>query len=381
MENGKQQTFRILCVGSMSDNDGLEVTLAKYEEDITFRNIVRGDVITDLVLKGHHKEDEDSKLVEEIMQHCSQNKTKLAFTFVHHTLPADKIRVFPLLKKLTFYCTSLVSDSLLRFNDWCPNLTELHVRAQVGMSEEAYETFTSTNHIYPQIKTLEFDMSDDYELTREFLAAMNTKFPSLECLDLKLSTNDDFSLYEPEYQVPYEPLYFKNLKKLSVFAFGNEVNKLLDYMAVSNSKLKEFQFMGMTTPKEMIAWIGDCKRLGKLTLDCPYLNEGHLMNVKDMRWLREVHFEGKYLHWEPEDIVKFARNNRHLKVMTVESDRKNNSMIFDEKFKQDFGALIQERRKLKIKVLFHQGGREIRMSETGFSETQLYDTPDEDEES
>lgn len=362
----------------MSNKDGVEVTLAKYEEDIIFQNCVRGDLLTDLVLKGHHKEDEDNKLIEEIMQHCSQNKTKLAFTFMNHTLPADKIRVFPMLKNLTFYCTSLVSDSLLRFNDWCPNLTEIRFRAAVAMSDEAYETFTSTNHIYPQIKTFEFDMSDNYELTREFLAAMDTKFPSLECLDLTLSTNDDFSSYEPEYQVPYEPLYFKNLKKLSVFAFGNEVNKLLDYMSVCNSKLKEFKFMGMTTPTEMITWIGSCKRLGKLTLDCPYLDEGGLMELKDMRWLREVHFEAKYLHWEPEDIVKFASNNRHLKVMTVESDRKNNSMIFDEKFKQDFGALIQERRKLKIKVLFHQGVREIRMSETGFSETQQYDTPDEE---
>lgn len=34
-------------------------------------------------------------------------------------------------------------------------------------------------------------MSDNYELTREFLAAMDTKFPSLECLDLTLSHNTD----------------------------------------------------------------------------------------------------------------------------------------------------------------------------------------------
>lgn len=98
-----------------------------------------------------------------------------------------------------------------------------------------------------------------------------------------------------------------------------------------------------------------------------------------MRWLREVHFEAKYLHWEPKDIVSFARNNRHLKVMNVESDRKNNSMVFDEKFKEDFGALIEERKKLKIKVMFHQGGREIRMSETGFKETQMYDTASDEE--
>lgn len=50
------------------------------------------------------------------------------------------------------------------------------------------------------------------------------------------------------------------------------------------------------------------------------------MVLKDMRWLKDVHFEEKYLHWEPEDIVAFARNNRLLKVMNVESDRKNNSM-------------------------------------------------------
>lgn len=73
--------------------------------------------------------------------------------------------------------------------------------------------------------------------------------------------------------MPYEPLYFKNLKKLSVFPFGNEINKLVDYMAICNAKLKEFQFRGMTTSKEMIEWISSSKRLGKLTLDCPYLDE------------------------------------------------------------------------------------------------------------
>lgn len=65
-----------------------------------------------------------------------------------------------------------------------------------------------------------------------------------------------------------------------------------------------------------------------------------LMELKDMRWLRDFHFEAKYLHWEPEDIVRFARNNQHLKVMNVESDRKNNSMKIDEKLEEDFGVLM-----------------------------------------
>lgn len=239
-------------VGKMSDNDGTEVTLAKYKEDTNLQQYVRGDIITDLVLKGKYDEKQDNEFIEEIMKQCSQTKTRLAFTSMRQTLSADKIQVFPLLKKLIFYMISLENDSLVQL-DWCPNLTELHFRRGFRMSEDAYETFTSTTHIYPQIKTFEFDMSESkYHLTQEFLAAMDTKFPSLECLDLTLSCNDNFSSHEPEYQVPYEPLYFKMLKKLSVNCFGEEVDQLLDYMAVCNAKLKEFTFMGMTTPTQMI---------------------------------------------------------------------------------------------------------------------------------
>lgn len=49
MENGnhRKQTFRIVRVGGMSGNDGLEVSLANYEEDINLQNCVRSDCMTD----------------------------------------------------------------------------------------------------------------------------------------------------------------------------------------------------------------------------------------------------------------------------------------------------------------------------------------------
>ncbi|XP_037029172.1 uncharacterized protein LOC119069236 isoform X2 [Bradysia coprophila] len=367
-------------MGYSEDSDGLEVTLENYEKDVDFRNIVRSECITGLVLKGQQKEAEDNKLMEEVMRDCGETKAKICFAYMLHTLPVSKLPVLPSLKKLTFYISILNSDALLRFNDWCPNLTEIHFKRGVGMSREAFETFTSIQSAtYPQVITFEFDMSDDYDLTRDFLAKMDKKFPSLKCFDLTLSYDDEFSAYDPQYQVSYQPLYFKNLKKLSVSAFGNQIDKLFDYMAVSNIKLKEFKFMGMTTPSEMISWIGNCKALSKLTLACPHILEDGLMELKDMHLLREVHFEAKHIHWEPEEIVEFARNNKRLKVMNIESDRKNNSMKFDWKFKDKFDELMRERRKLKIKVVFHEGERKINVSETSFSETQLYDTPDSDD--
>lgn len=356
------------------------MTIEEYDEDVNFEKMVRSEYTTDLVLRGKHKEADDNKLMEKCMCDCSQHKTKLCFAFMLLTLPVDKLQVFASLNKLTFYISTLVSDSLLRFNDWCPNLTEIRFKRGVGMSRKAFDTFTSIHAIYPLIKTFEFDMSDNYELTRDFLAKMNVKFPSLECFDLTLSNDDEFSAYDPQYQVSYQPLYFKNLKKLSVFAFGNQVGKMFDYMAVSNAKLKDFKFMGMTTPSEMISWIGNCKNLSKLTLGCPCLTaDDGLMELKNMRRLREVHLEAKNVDWDPEEMVEFARNNKRLKVMSIASDRNNNSMKFDWKFKDKFDELIRERSKLKIKVLFHEGERKIYVSESSFSETQLYETPDSED--
>lgn len=343
--------------------------------------MIQYDCCEDLVLVGTRKEEDDTKLLEEVIRLCSQTKKKLFLSDMILQLPADKLQVFPLLKKLTIQSSRLENDTILHFDKWCPNLTEIRFKQYTRLSDAAYETLTSTDVIFPQIKTFTMDFGESNELgfDRDFLEILDSKFPSLECLDLKLD-NSEFGPYDEDYQVSYEPLYFKHLKKLSVFAFGNDVSKLLDYMSISNAKLKEFKFSGMTTPSEMIAWIGSCKRLGKLTLDCPYLDEFGLMDLKNMRWLNEVMFEAKYLHWEPKEIIGFARNNQHLKKMTITSDRKNNSMKFGKKFKKLFDELVRERPKLTIKVHFFEGRREIKINAAGFSETQEYETPDSEDE-
>lgn len=363
------------------EGEGVQISLKKLQEDERTRDMIRQDYIEDLVLEGTYNEEEDTKLFEEVMRHCSQTKKKLFLDRMVHTLPVEKLQIFPLLKKLTIQRGSLQSDALLHFDKWCPNLTEIRFKKRVRLSDAAYDTLISTDVIFPQIKAFAFDFgeSDEIGFDRDFLEALDLKFPTLECLDLILN-NSNFSSHDDDtYSLPYEPLYFKKLKKLSVFAFGDDVSLLLNYMCISNAKLKEFKFNGMTTPKEMITYIGSCKRLGKLTLDCPYLDEDGLMDLKNMRWLNEVTFEAKYLHWEPNEIIAFARNNQHLKKMVITSDRKNNSMKFGKEFKEMFDELVRERPKLTIKVHFFQGGREIKISAAGFTETQRYETSDSED--
>lgn len=125
-------------------------------------------------------------------------------------------------------------------------------------------------------------------------------------------------------------------------------------------------------------FIQNSKRLGKLTFRCPYLCEDDLNDLDEMKWLREVLLDVKCFYWQPEDMLTFVRQQKGLKVLTIESDRQCSRIKYDKEFKKMFDDMVKERSKLKIKVLFHQGGREMKISEKGFSETHMYEVSSSD---
>lgn len=203
-----------------------------------------------------------------------------------------------ILKKIYRFCLHLIKNAPY----FSFPVTMFEEGFELNAEKSIFAKFTSTEVVYPQVKKFEFHFGDYFELTREFLQEMDEQFPDLERLHLQLEPQDNFSSYEPTFNVPYKPLYFKKLKNLSVFAFGEDVRQLFDYMAISNAKLKELSFGGMTTPTKIIKWIESCERLGKLTLDCPYLNEDKMNDLREMKWLREVKLEGKSFLWDPMDM-------------------------------------------------------------------------------
>lgn len=87
-----------------------------------------------------------------------------------------------------------------------------------------------------------------------------------------------------------------------------------------------------------------------------------------MQWLKKITLSTKHLNWVPDEIISIARGNPHVNMLAVDSDYGNDDMKFGTKYKKTFADLIKERKKLTIKVFFHQGKREINISEKGFSE-------------
>lgn len=254
------------------DDDGFKISAISYRDDMNIQNLVRtnSQLIPDIQLCGTYNKDEkdDNALFEEIVRHCSQTTKTLVLSYMKLNLSTKKLKVFPLLSKVVFELCSIEDDGIFRFNEWCPNITEIRFK----MVENAFNTFASTDTdvIYPQVKKFEFHF-ENHEMTKEFMAAMDQKFPALEDLHLKFDTMNYFNFRSSTYNVPYEPLYFKNLKKLFVFAFGEEFDQLFDYMAISNAKLEDLTFFGKDTSAELLKWIESCKQLRKLLLDCPNL--------------------------------------------------------------------------------------------------------------
>lgn len=337
------------CLSNKMFDEGFEIRADEYKNHKSLQSLIRNrsQTIPAIRLHGSGKKREDTELFEEIIRHCSQTTKTLIMLWMQLDIPTEQLK--PLLTKIKFYGCSIDNGSVLRFDEWCPNVTKVHFELEGRFSEEAFDTFTSTEFIFPLVKTLSFDFGYEHEMTRELLAALDQKYPILDSLNLTLNhrCNVSPSSYEnvllmfglmdensanvdPKLNVPYEPLHFKNLKKLSVRAFGNEIGSLFDYMAISNQKLKELTFAGMAVPGKMLKWFQSCKRLAKLTLQCPCLIESELNDLNEMVWLREVKLDVKRFHWEPKEMIDFVRKHSGLKKLIIVSDRKNKSMKYDE---------------------------------------------------
>ncbi|XP_055300672.1 uncharacterized protein LOC129567612 [Sitodiplosis mosellana] len=297
--------------------------------------------------------------------------------------PIANLPVLPGVLKVSFLDSVIKNDSILQFNQWCPNVAELAF-IRVKFSERAYENFTNGGNTLPTVKSLTFHFKYDMEGFGYFIQEMDEKLPSLENLALILVAADSDE-YEPMWddEQPYEPIYFKNLKKLSLIAFGDEGDRVFDYMDISNEKLEELSFTAMGFTKDNLKWIKCCEQLNKLTLGCPSLEGNDLKLLKGMKSLKELHLEIGSIEWTPKKMIEIMRNNGQLKLLSIECERNNKQLTFDDEFKKLFDALVQKRGDATIKVTFGSGKsmRQMTISEEGFDETTpLVEAESDDEE-
>lgn len=350
--------------------DKYEISSGQYDDKK--QKLVRGESkLPSIHLVGVYSKNADNKLFEEISRH----RSKTTQTLILRTMMIDNLSVkpsqFQLLEKLIFHGSQIRDATLLRFNEWCPNVSQL-VFYMSKLSNDAYNAFISTEHPLSQVKSLAFHFRAGMKMSREFLAAIDKKFPSLENLYL-LSVAGDFGVNDDS---PCEALYLKKLKYLSVDVSSstrdsNGVSELFDSMSISNQTLEGLEFNGKTFPEKMIKWIESCKKLNKLTLVCSKLCERELNRMMEMPNLTDLKLEVESYGWNAADMLEFAKTHPKLITIAIQSDRSVIAKDFDiiGATKKHFDTLAKQRGKLMFRVEYLEDGRKVEASEKGVRAT------------
>lgn len=345
------------------------VTLKDYKEDDDLRELVqKSDCLTELTLRGNEKNaNEDKELIQEIFRYCSQKTTILTCNTMNLNVSADELNVFPKLSELEFKNCKIESDSILRFKDWCPNITKLEI-SQSSLSRAAFVELTSTERCYPCIKSVHLNLKGKSgQKIGQKMASLNKKFPSLESLNFKFGEKQNFDF-------PNQPneSYFKHLKTLSLCAYGDDdndsIDKMFDYAKISTTKLVNFTLISQIVPDTFYEWIENSAKLEKLQLHCRYLCEYELYRLKTMPKLKELRLKMRTLHWDPKQMMELVSKQSQLKLLHIESQRNNPKIQYGEDFRTMFNDLLKQRRKMKINVEFADVGRVILYSEKMFCE-------------
>ncbi|XP_037030178.1 uncharacterized protein LOC119070008 [Bradysia coprophila] len=381
MKDHMYDTKRFMSSGA--PYDGHEISAEKLKKMSGFIEELRDKSanMPHLNIVGNRNEKDDSVLFELVARHCITTTKKLCLTRMKIDIPAEKFQVFPELKEVKFNSCIVDNESILRFNEWCPNVNRITFE-ELKFGLDAFNAFNSNEATFPNVERLTFSFKKSVKMTRPFLDTLSKRFPMVKELDIIMCPTDDVSDIRPEYRKPYQASHFKNVEKLFVRAFAGDISKLFDYMAICSEKLKEFSFAGMAITDELIAWIKRCTQLEVLTIDWQYRAEDagcSINNLKGMPSLTKVTLMVKYLDWNSEGIIQFARDNPSLRMLIIEGEKQHNKLNFGKKYKDMFVDLVKQRGKITIKIFNYEDGREVEISEKGFNDKTHSEQSSDDE--
>lgn len=298
-----------------------------------------------------------------MMRRHSTNTEHPHFCLANHLFdkPIHNLPVMPFITKVSFLDTTIKNGSILRFKKWCPNVNELAFVC-VRFSHSAYEKFLSPlmddDDVMPGVKKLTFSFNNWWCMFGNLAEELDGKFPSLEDFTLILDTTDDESGYEPTWDVdaPYQPMYFKNLRKFSLFTFCgiDEAVRIFENMDMCNAKLEELSFTGMILSPDNIRWISSCRKLRKLTLKFDFIEESDMNELKAMQSLTLFKLIVDEMEWEPMQIIEFVRSNQHVKLVSIICGPKCKKLKFGDDFKAAFDQLARDRNDLSIKLTYNK---------------------------
>lgn len=289
-------------------------------------------------------------------------------------VPIDNIPIMSKATKVVIMGLQIKDANILQFKKWCPNVTELCF-VRVEFSQEIFDDFRTIIGEMPGVKTLTFTYQNTMENLVGFLEQMDEIFPSLEQLTMILKPTDDVDGLEQMWDdsQPHQSIYFNNLKKLSLKAFGDVFDRIFNYMNICDENLEDFKFTAFSLSEENIDWINDCKHLVKLTLKVPAMDIGQrdINRLKGLEHLKEFHLKMDKLNWQPMQMMEFIRNNKRLVLISIKAKSKNKNLKFYGEFTKMFYELVEERGDIQIIATIGSGEaqRWVHISKSGTNET------------
>lgn len=293
----------------------------------------------------------DEELMENVANHCSSEITEMKLKYIDTKLQMKYLEQFQQLKKLKYHFNHFRGQMV-----HLPNLTHLH--ATIVPERQRFEQCDAMQHFHcdrtpnitntnlmaflklnPQLKCVKLfvkfacSCQINYDVvSREFLAFMNENLPGLEKLKLDFGKNVHFNIVST-----YEPLYFMNLKKLTINVYGNSI-QLFNYLAISNLNLEEITFFGTIVSRSVFSSIGRYSSLKKLT----------------------IHVKELCCTCTRLDIIELLRVCEALKYLYIKCDRSINPRIFNGNFCKEICDFLKSR--INTEITFLIGQRKIEIS-------------------
>lgn len=152
--------------------------------------------------------------------------------------------------------------------------------------------------------------------------------------------------------MPYESLFFKNLKSLTIASDYSCYTHILNNLAISNEALEVFEFEWLRWPN-MVDHANETnplikyKNLKKIRLNSDFYNFDNLTMLQDLPKLEEVKLKENSRSLD--DIISIARNSKALKLLQCDIDGSN--MQFGLKFYKKFCSDFANRHDLLIKII------------------------------
>lgn len=188
----------------------------------------------------------------------------------------------------------------------------------------------------------------------------------LETIDLEMNLAMDFNEFNG-CNVVYEPWYFHDLKSLTITAYSNESDFILNYLRISNVNLRELTIYGMTTGETFLDALSYYGKLETLKIGTRWIDETELFRLRSCPKLRQLILDVRHLDWHQNDIIEFLRIVPTIKLLVLNHDKRDDQFQFTNDFVQKFNELLPRRRQLKLIYLL--AGREITMSKYGLRES------------